>query len=84
MALGDDVCGVLGGRGESGRDGDVGADDAHDGVDWGVHAEGLADDGVEDGEALEFLVGRWAKCTIGVAELFRLLFEDSVTFAHIN
>jgi uncharacterized cupin superfamily protein len=81
VALGDDVCGVFGGSGESGWDGDVGADDAHDGVDWRVHTEGLTDDGVEDGEAFEFFVGRGAQCTVRVAELFGLFFEDSVTFS---
>lgn len=49
-----------------------------------MHAEGFADDGIEDGEAFEFFVGWWAEGTVGVTKLLSLFLEDSVTFSQIK
>jgi hypothetical protein len=80
VTLGYDVCAVFGGCGERRRDGDVGDDFAHDGVDGWVQTEGFADDGIEEGEVLEFVVGEVTEFAFfASAEVFDLFLVQSLT-----
>ena len=84
VALGNDVAAVFGGCGERGRDDDVLADATHDAVDGRVNAEGLTNDGIEDGQLLEFLELWGAPRTVGLTEVLNLFLVQSLTAGAVS
>jgi hypothetical protein len=78
VALGDDVSLVLARVGERAGDGHVVHDLAHDGVDRWVHAEGLTDDGVEDGQGADVVEGHGAPGAVRRAEVLGLFLVESI------
>lgn len=73
VSFGNDEGAILGGSRKSRGNGNVVADIAHDAVDRWVNSEGLADDGVHQGEFAQLLEGEGPHLAVWRAEELALL-----------